>query len=68
ITEVAPGTVQTGFAEARHRGDRARADAFYAELPAALTPDDVANAVLFAIDQPPHVNIGQILITPTLDK
>lgn len=68
ITEILPGTARTGFAEARHRGDSARADAFYDGLPDAMTAEDVASAVMFALDQPPGVNIAQILLTPTLDK
>lgn len=68
ITEILPGTVRTGFAEARHRGDSEKADAFYAGLPDAMTAGDVANAILFALDQPPGVNVAQLLLTPTLDK
>jgi NADP-dependent 3-hydroxy acid dehydrogenase YdfG len=31
----------------------------------ALQPDDVARAVLFAISQPPHVDVNEILVRPT---
>jgi NADP-dependent 3-hydroxy acid dehydrogenase YdfG len=31
----------------------------------ALRPDDVARAVTFALDQPPHVDVNEILIRPT---
>jgi NADP-dependent 3-hydroxy acid dehydrogenase YdfG len=31
----------------------------------ALQPDDVARAVLFAVSQPPHVDVNEILVRPT---
>lgn len=68
ITEVLPGTVRTGFATARHRGDADRAAAFYNQLDGTLDVEDIVAAIIYALDQPPHVNIAQILITPTSDK
>ena len=68
VTEVLPGLVRTGFAEARYGGDSARAAEYYDSFAAALEPDDIAAAVLFALTQPPQVNIGQIVVTPTGDK
>ncbi len=68
ITEILPGMVRTGFAEARHRGDRAEAEAYYDSWPATLEPDDIAAAALFALQQPAQVNIAQITVTPTGDK
>ncbi len=68
ITEVLPGMVRTGFAAARHSGDEEEAQRFYDEWPATLEPDDIAAAALFALEQPPHVNIAEITVTPTGDK
>ena len=68
ITEILPGLVRSGFAEARYRGDRDKAAAFYDSFPAALEPDDIAAATLFALGQPQHINISQIVVTPTGDK
>jgi len=31
----------------------------------ALEPDDVAGAVMFAVSQPRHVDVNEILIRPT---
>jgi NADP-dependent 3-hydroxy acid dehydrogenase YdfG len=31
----------------------------------ALQPDDVARAVMFAVSQPPHVDVNEILVRPT---
>jgi NADP-dependent 3-hydroxy acid dehydrogenase YdfG len=30
-----------------------------------LEPDDVARAVMFAVSQPPHVDVNEILVRPT---
>ncbi len=68
ITEIMPALVRTGFAEARHRGDSGKAQAFYDSAPAALAPEDIAATVMFALEQPAHVNIAQVLVTPTGDK
>ena len=40
-------------------------EAFYEEFLSCLEPVDVANAVLYALEQPPHVNISQVVIEPT---
>ncbi|MEM7171674.1 MAG: SDR family oxidoreductase [Pseudomonadota bacterium] len=65
ITEVLPGLTRTEFAERRWSGDRSAADQFYDNAPQVLLPEDVANSVVFALKQPPHVNLAQILIMPT---
>jgi NADP-dependent 3-hydroxy acid dehydrogenase YdfG len=39
---------------------------FFAEQPkGALEADDIARAVLFAVAQPPHVDVNEILVRPT---
>ena len=60
--------MRTGFAENRWQGDAERASAFYDGFKGLLRPEDVAEAVLYAIDQPESVNISQVVITPTLHK
>jgi len=66
VTQILPGLVRTEFAEVRNSGDKAKADAFYASYAGCLRPEDVANCVAFAIDQPPHVNIAELLVLPSL--
>ncbi len=65
VTEILPGTARTGFAEARWRGDRAQAAAFYGAFKTLLTAEDVARTVLFALEQPPHVVIAELVVLPT---
>jgi 3-hydroxy acid dehydrogenase / malonic semialdehyde reductase len=65
VTEILPGTARTGFAEARWRGDQAQAESFYGAFKTLLGAEDVARAVLFALEQPPHVVIAELVILPT---
>ncbi len=63
-TTVDPGMVKTDFSLVRFEGDRERAEAVYAGVD-PLTPEDVAEAVLWAVSRPPHVNVGEIVLWPT---
>lgn len=65
VTEILPGLTRTEFAKARHRGDEARAQAFYDSAPEVMVAEDIARAVLYALEQPPGVNVSQIVIEPT---
>jgi NADP-dependent 3-hydroxy acid dehydrogenase YdfG len=50
VTLIEPGMVDTAFFSERPRG--------------ALEPDDIARAVLFALAQPEHVDVNEILVRP----
>lgn len=63
VTSVDPGMVETEFSKVRFHGDEQRAKKVYEGLQ-PLTPDDVADAVIFAATRPKHVNINQIVLTP----
>lgn len=67
VTEILPGMTKSGFATARHKGDVKTADAFYDSFEQILLPEDVAGAILWALDQPPHVTVSQIVIRPTVE-
>jgi NADP-dependent 3-hydroxy acid dehydrogenase YdfG len=63
LTNVAPGKTRSEFALVQHEGDHARAEQVYSTL-TPLEPDDVARSVLWALAQPPHVNISHIELVP----
>ena len=56
--------VETEFSLVRFHGDEPRAAKVYQGVE-PLTPDDVAEAVVFCATRPPHVNIGEMIIMPT---
>ena len=51
VTLIEPGMVDTPFFDNRPQG--------------ALEADDIARAVMFAVSQPPHVDVNEILVRPT---
>jgi 3-hydroxy acid dehydrogenase/malonic semialdehyde reductase len=65
VTEILPGLTRTEIVLKRVRGDKARAEEYYKSFKMALEPEDVAAAVLFALRQPAHVMIAQLIILPT---
>ena len=64
VCTVDPGLVETEFSNVRFRGDTERAKRTYQNM-TPLTPDDVADAVLFCATRPAHVQLAQMLILPT---
>jgi NADP-dependent 3-hydroxy acid dehydrogenase YdfG len=64
VIEVVPGLTRTEFAQTRMRGDSEKARAFFEKFPGALEPQDVADAVVYAVTRPAHVCIQQIVVTP----
>ena len=63
VTEIMPGLVRSGFAE-RRLGDAQQAQQFYDSFEQCLDPDDVARTVMFALQQPKHVEIAQLVVMP----
>ena len=61
ITTVDAGLVETEFSIVRFKGDEAAAKAVY-EGVEPVTPDEVADCVMFALTRPPHVNLDEIVI------
>ena len=51
VTLIEPGTVDTPF--------------FDAPKPEGLTPEDIARAVLYALEQPPSVDVHELTVLPT---
>ena len=67
VTQISPGFVETEFAFVLHDDDEEKAKKTYNRYK-CLTADDVADACLYAVRTPPHVNIGDILMRPTEQK
>ena len=63
VTEIDPGLAETEFSLVR-LGDERRAQSVYQGME-PLTADDVADAIVWAATRPPHVNISEIVLTPT---
>lgn len=53
VTLLSPGAVETPFWDAGAPGRQ------------PLTADDVADAVLYAVTRPPHVDVNELLLRPT---
>lgn len=64
VTTIMPGSVSTALAS--HVTDSDVFDAFkmFAKFQ-FMKPEDVAEAVLYALTQPAHVDVNQILVRPT---
>jgi len=65
ITEIAPGMVRTEeFSLTRFGGDHERADKVYEGVKEPLVAEDVAEAVVWMVQRPAHVNIDLLVIKP----
>lgn len=64
VTLLKPGLVETRFSNVRFHGDDARADAVYKGI-TPLTGADIADAMLYAVQSPAHVQIAEMLILAT---
>jgi NADP-dependent 3-hydroxy acid dehydrogenase YdfG len=54
VTLVEPGGVDTAFFDVR--------------APGRLEADDIARTVMFALDQPPHVDVSEVLVLPSQQR
>ncbi len=63
VTTIDPGLVETEFSMVRLK-DPVRAKAVYAGM-TPLSPEDIAECIYFVASRPKHVNIDEIIITPT---
>jgi len=65
IMEIMPGLTRTDIVRSRLRGDEEAAREYFERFGMALDPEDVARCVMFALSQPPHVQIAQMFVVPT---
>jgi len=64
VTAVHPGAVETEFSIVRFKGDEKRAKKVYEGFD-ALSADDIAETIWFAVSRPAHVNINELIVMPT---
>lgn len=64
ITEIAPGAVETEFSEVRWN-DKQKAKTFYEDFH-PLSAEDIADAIVYCITRPQHVDIEEMTIMPTV--
>lgn len=64
VTVINPGAAETEFSMVRFKGDQEKADQVYEGF-RPLNAEDVAQAILFVVTRPPHVNIDEMLIMAT---
>ncbi len=62
VTSIDPGLVETDFSVVRFHGDARRAAKVYQGL-TPLTATDVADAILWAVTRPEHVNISRVSLS-----
>jgi 3-hydroxy acid dehydrogenase / malonic semialdehyde reductase len=61
LTTVDPGLVETDFSKVRFRGSEETARKVYEDVE-PLTPEDIADCVVFAVTRPLHVNVDEIVV------
>ncbi len=64
VSTVDPGMVETEFSQVRFRGDKERAAKVYQGLK-PLTPEDIAEIVVWVASRPAHVDITEVVVMPT---
>ncbi len=64
VCAINPGMVETEFSQVRFKGDEERAANVYKGLQ-PLTPEDIADVILFVVTRPYHVNIADLMVLPT---
>jgi len=64
VTQIAPGAADTEFSLVRFKGDQERASHVYEGFK-PLSAEDVAEVTYWVTTMPDHVNINDLVITPT---
>lgn len=64
VTIISPGFVHTDFADAMTNPEM-KAQTLAARDKIAISPDAIARAMAFAIEQPADVDVGEIVVRPT---
>jgi 3-hydroxy acid dehydrogenase / malonic semialdehyde reductase len=64
VTNIQPGMTQTNFSNVRFHGDEQKAASVYAGI-TPLTPEDIADLIIYVTSAPLHVQICEVTVTPT---
>jgi 3-hydroxy acid dehydrogenase/malonic semialdehyde reductase len=64
VIELNPGLTKTNIILTRYRGDKAKEKAYFDQFKMAMAPEDIARSIMFALNEPRHVQIAQIVILP----
>ncbi|MYX07024.1 SDR family NAD(P)-dependent oxidoreductase [Streptomyces sp. SID8375] len=67
VTTVSPGVTATDFAEASSNS-RVRAEITKMRDDLAISPDAIARAIAFAMEQPATVDVNEIVVRPTAQR
>lgn len=64
VTNIAAGLVESSFSEVRFKGDKEKAAGVYKNVAMGgpMTPEDIAECVVFALTRRPNVNIDEIVV------
>ena len=65
VTEVSPGFIDTMFVDSSVTDPAVREAVNRQKRKLAISPDAIARAIAFAIEQPEDVEIGSIVVRPT---
>lgn len=64
VTQICPGAVETEFSIVRFKGNKDRAEKVYQGF-TPLDASNIADAVHYAVSQPPHVNVQDMVVLCT---
>jgi 3-hydroxy acid dehydrogenase/malonic semialdehyde reductase len=64
VIEINPGLTKTSIIATRYRGDHKQEKEYFDQFKIALEPEDIARTIMFALSQPRHVQIAQVVILP----
>lgn len=66
VTEISPGLVRSEFFDVRWGGDREKVGRQFRNKDGDIAPETIADAILFALEAPWHVNVSLIELMPVI--
>ncbi len=66
VTEISPGLVRSEFFDVRWGGDQEKVDRQFRNKDGDIAPETIADAILFALEAPWHVNVSLIELLPVI--